>query len=120
MLNTVVFLVDMAMQLIVFLVNYKGHPFMQSIRENKMLFYGLVVSCCFYLVLAMEIIPPFNRYMQLVAFPSWKVRLRCSRDAYLKFLFNVLVVCDLGYCWLVGRCLQWLEKKVNEKREKTQ
>lgn len=80
-LNTVVFLVDMAMQLIVFLVNYKGHPFMQSIKENKMLFYGLVVSCCFYLVLAMEIIPPFNRYMQLVAFPSWKVQLRCSRDA---------------------------------------
>ena len=80
-LNTVVFLVDMAMQLIVFLVNYKGHPFMQSIRENKMLFYGLVVSCCFYLVLAMEIIPPFNRYMQLVAFPSRKVRLCCSRDA---------------------------------------
>ena len=34
MLNTVVFLVDMAMQLIVFLVNYKGHPFMQSIKEN--------------------------------------------------------------------------------------
>ena len=78
-LNTVIFLLDMAMQLIVFLVNYQGHPFMQSIRENKVLFYGLVGSCCFYLILAGEIIPPFNRYMELAPFPDRKVWL-CRTD----------------------------------------
>ena len=46
---------------------------MQSIRENKPLFYAFCVSFAFFFVLALEIIPPLNRWMQLVPFPSQKV-----------------------------------------------
>ena len=56
---------------------------MQSIRENKPLFYAFCVSFGFFFVLALEIIPPLNRWMQLVPFPSQKVRLcaRCLRSS---------------------------------------
>ena len=29
-----------------------------------------------------------------------------------------MVLCDLGYCWLVDRALKWVDKKISEKKEK--
>ena len=61
------------MPLFVFLVNYQGHPFMQSIQENKFLHYGFIASFCFMFSLSLEILPPLNRMMDLVPLPNWKV-----------------------------------------------
>ena len=51
---------------------------MQSIQENKPLCYTFIGSFLFFLVLSLEIIPPFNRWMQLVPFPSKKVVLELA------------------------------------------
>ena len=51
---------------------------MQSIRENKPLYYTFIGSFLFFLVLSLEIVPPFNHWMQLVPFPSKKVVLELS------------------------------------------
>lgn len=75
-LNTVIFLLENIMQLFVFLVNYQGHPFMQSIKENKLLYYGFIASFTFMFMLSWEIIPPLNRMMDLVALPNREVIVR--------------------------------------------
>jgi magnesium-transporting ATPase (P-type) len=41
LLNTVVFLVSTVQSVSVFVVNYKGRPFMQSITQNRSLLYSL-------------------------------------------------------------------------------
>lgn len=47
---------------------------MQSIKENKPLYYGFIVCFTFFFILSFEIIPPLNRLMELAPFPNWKVR----------------------------------------------
>ena len=79
-LNTVIFLLENILQLYVFLVNYQGHPFMQSIRENKLLCYGFVISFAFMFLLSWEVIPPLNRMMDLVPLPSRIVRMKKKND----------------------------------------
>ena len=45
LVNSAVFLISCAMQVTTFAVNYQGHPFMQSLPENK----GIVRVCLFVL-----------------------------------------------------------------------
>ena len=80
MLNTVVFLLENILQLFVFLVNYQGHPYMQSIRENRMLYYGFIASFVFMFTLSFELLPPLNRMMDLVPLPNWKVGIEEESD----------------------------------------
>lgn len=46
---------------------------MQSIQENKFLYYGFIASFAFMFSLSLEILPPLNRMMDLVPLPNWKV-----------------------------------------------
>jgi len=69
LINSAVFLISAAMQVTTFGVNYQGHPFMESMRENKGLFYCLVAMGGFTLFLAAEMDPSVNEAFQLVSFP---------------------------------------------------
>lgn len=68
--NTAIFLLSASQQLSTFAVNYQGHPFMQSIRENKGLFicllatFGIAASC------VLQISPEFNTSFDLVILPD--------------------------------------------------
>ncbi|KNB45779.1 putative cation-transporting ATPase [Blastocystis sp. subtype 4] len=104
-LNTVIFLLENILQLYVFLVNYQGHPFMQSIRENKLLYYGFIISFSFMFLLSWEIIPPLNRMMDLVPLPNRE----------FKWKMNGLILLDGALSFVVDRVLKWVEKKINEK-----
>jgi len=64
--NTAVFLIACAMQTTTFAVNYRGRPFMESLVENKGLCYSLSIAACGTLLLASELLPEFNTYMELV------------------------------------------------------
>ena len=46
---------------------------MQSIKENKALYYGFIACFSLFFILSLEILPPLNRMMELVPFPNWKV-----------------------------------------------
>lgn len=73
-----------------------GHPFMQSLRENTalwrltLLLYGIMAA------LALEIVPPVNRMLQLASFPSISLRLA----------FTALLTIDTVVVLLIDRaCL---------------
>lgn len=70
LINSTIFIIWMSVQIATFVVNYKGHPFMQSLRNNKPLCYCfmfstfIVVSCVF------GWSPSLNEQMSVVEFPS--------------------------------------------------
>ena len=65
-LNTCVFIVSSALTLCTFLVNYQGHPFMQSLRENKPLLYAIAGGYAFLIAVTMGM---GAEEMQLVQIP---------------------------------------------------
>lgn len=70
--NTVVFLVTTIQTLLTFINNYKGHPFLQSITENKGLLAILVAHSLLLTILVTEISPSFNEYFQLALLGDFK------------------------------------------------
>ena len=97
-LNTVIFLLENIMPLFVFLVNYQGYPFMQSIKENKMLYYGFIASFSFMFLLSFEILPPLNRMMDLVPLPNWKVCALLFKYTIhdILYYYNKFIICSLN------------------------
>lgn len=77
LMNTVVFLLSIAQQISVFVLNYTGRPFMQGIYDNKPLFNSLVTAGAILLVCTSEISQDLNEFMELVPWPSfdlqWKI-----------------------------------------------
>lgn len=69
-INSTVFLICMGLQVSTFAVNYKGHPFMESLRENTLLLYSIMVSSGVVLCLALNIIPYFQDLFQIIDFPE--------------------------------------------------
>ena len=72
-INSVVFLLSMTMQINTFAVNYRGHPFMQSLRENTMLWRSICASHFLILLAATEIFPPVNDMLELAPLPTAEV-----------------------------------------------
>jgi cation-transporting ATPase 13A1 len=70
LLNTCVFLVSSGMQISTFAINYKGHPFKESLLEHRPLLYCLVAPALVVLLCAAETVPAFNAYMECVPFPD--------------------------------------------------
>jgi len=69
-LNTATFLVTVLATINAFLVNYRGRPFMEDLKDNKLLFKS-IQGC--YLVLFMcasEVFPPLNQLLQLSPLPT--------------------------------------------------
>eukprot|EP00295_Goniomonas_pacifica_P038578 CAMPEP_0175999192 /NCGR_PEP_ID=MMETSP0108-20121206/57161_1 /TAXON_ID=195067 ORGANISM="Goniomonas pacifica, Strain CCMP1869" /NCGR_SAMPLE_ID=MMETSP0108 /ASSEMBLY_ACC=CAM_ASM_000204 /LENGTH=271 /DNA_ID=CAMNT_0017331619 /DNA_START=1 /DNA_END=816 /DNA_ORIENTATION=- len=75
-LNSAVFLVSSLMQVSTFAVNYQGLPFMDSLFEHKKLIYcvGGVTLCI--VVAALEPIPDFNLWLELVPMPTRPFKLK--------------------------------------------
>ncbi|XP_013085670.2 endoplasmic reticulum transmembrane helix translocase-like [Biomphalaria glabrata] len=96
-LNTTVYIISMSLQISTFAVNYKGHPFMERLRDNKPLMYSLFFSSMAVLVLASGIIPELQQQFELVQLPS-------------EFRNTVLavVVGDILSVFLIDRVIQFL------------
>lgn len=76
LMNTVIFLLSIAQQISVYVLNYKGRPFMQGMRDNKPLMYSLVISFGILLVCALQISTELNEAMELVEWPSGDLQMK--------------------------------------------
>ncbi|XP_060069748.1 endoplasmic reticulum transmembrane helix translocase-like [Ylistrum balloti] len=70
LLNTTVYIISMALQVSTFAVNYKGEPFMESLRNNKPLLYSLMISGGSIAGLASGMFPEITEHFELVPLPE--------------------------------------------------
>ncbi|CAN3360603.1 endoplasmic reticulum transmembrane helix translocase [Diutina catenulata] len=79
LLNTAMFLLQLAQEVSTFAVNYQGKPFRESITDNKGMYYGLIGVAALALAGATEFIPELNEAMQFVPMNSeFKMKLTSS------------------------------------------
>ncbi|TKY73750.1 manganese-transporting ATPase PDR2 [Spatholobus suberectus] len=96
LVNTVSYMVSMMLQVATFAVNYMGHPFNQSISENRPFRYALVAAVVFFTVITSDLFRDLNDWLKLVPLPVG------LRDKLLIWAFLMFLVC---YTW--ERLLRW-------------
>ncbi|KAH8614269.1 putative E1 E2 ATPase haloacid dehalogenase like hydrolase [Trypanosoma vivax] len=97
LLNSTMFLLTTLIGGVTFAVNYRGEPFMQSIRKNKPMFYALIILVGLVFYLASETDPELNASFDLVPFPS---------DDFRENFLQLLVTDALGCFAIEHICLR--------------
>jgi cation-transporting ATPase 13A1 len=69
-INSTIYLICMSLQVSTFAVNYKGHPFMESLTENRLLLYSILASSGVVLSLTLNLIPDLQDAFQIIDFPD--------------------------------------------------
>eukprot|EP00245_Coleochaete_scutata_P016087 TRINITY_DN7386_c1_g1_i5.p1 TRINITY_DN7386_c1_g1~~TRINITY_DN7386_c1_g1_i5.p1 ORF type:complete len:476 (+),score=87.32 TRINITY_DN7386_c1_g1_i5:647-2074(+) len=70
LVNTVSYMANMIIQVATFATNYVGHPFNQSLRENKAFCYALLAASTFFIVVASGLFRRMNDALALVPLPQ--------------------------------------------------
>ncbi|KAG5832778.1 hypothetical protein ANANG_G00294740 [Anguilla anguilla] len=97
LINSTVYIMSMAMQMATFAINYKGHPFMESLNENRPLLWSIALSALAIVGLLSGSSPEFNEQFALVDIP-----------AEFKLVIAQVLVVDFVAALLVDRVLQFL------------
>ncbi len=101
LLNSTVYMISMTLQLATFAINYRGHPFMESLKENKALMYSLSGTGTFIVLLALGWLPEVSEQFGIVDFPPDVSRISVLMDSipnsqftfqYRQMLLKVLAV----------------------------
>ncbi|TGZ61894.1 hypothetical protein CRM22_007735 [Opisthorchis felineus] len=100
-LNTVVYLISTGMQISTIAVNYKGHPFMESLTENKPISISLGVATGGVILLALGV---FAEPLRLIPL-----------DPQLRLTFLKALAFDFIGTWLVDRILVLVFGRVHKK-----
>lgn len=96
LVNTVSYMVNMMIQVATFAVNYMGHPFNQSIPENKPFLYALLAAVGFFTIITSDLFRDLNDWLKLVPLPGG------LRNKLLGWAFLMFLCCSL---W--ERLLRW-------------
>ncbi|XP_039206296.1 manganese-transporting ATPase 13A1 isoform X4 [Crotalus tigris] len=97
LVNSTVYIMSMAMQMATFAINYKGHPFMESLRENKPLLWSIIISGLAIVALLTGSSPEFNEQFGLVEIPT-----------EFKLVITKVLVANFFIALLIDRMLQFL------------
>jgi len=97
LLNSAIYLLQLIQQISTFAINYQGRPFREGIRENKGMYWGLVLVSGVAFSCATEFIPEINERLKLVPF-----------SAEFKTTLTVVMVLDYAGCWIIERVLKQL------------
>ncbi|KAG7259629.1 hypothetical protein CRUP_036753 [Coryphaenoides rupestris] len=97
LINSTVYIMSMAMQMATFAINYKGHPFMESLSENRPLLWSIALSGLAIVGLLSGSSPEFNEQFALVEIPM-----------DFKLVIAQVLVVDFVAALLVDRVLQFL------------
>lgn len=90
LLNTGMFLLQLAQQVSTFAVNYIGLPFKEGIKDNKGMYYGLLGVAGLALIGSTEFMPELNEAMQFVPMTT---------EFKAKLTGSILV--DLSFTWII-------------------
>ncbi|KAK9718854.1 putative cation-transporting ATPase 1 [Basidiobolus ranarum] len=90
LLNSGVYLIYISMQVSTFAINYQGYPFRESLKDNKMMYYGLVTVGGIAVVAATEFVDELNSWLQLVPFPV-PFKLRMIVTLFLDFGLSYVI-----------------------------
>ncbi|XP_042508532.1 probable manganese-transporting ATPase PDR2 [Macadamia integrifolia] len=96
LVNTVSYMVNMMIQVATFAVNYMGHPFNQSIPENKPFMYALLAAAGFFTVITSDMFRNLNDWLKLVPLP---------KELQGKLIIWALLMFSTCYTW--ERLLRW-------------
>ncbi len=95
LVNSTVYIISLSLQVATFAINYKGHPFMESLSENKPLLYSIIFSATSVWVLACRLVPEVSDQFQIVEFPI-EVLIMAEKELFLsssnKFNFVFLIL----------------------------
>lgn len=97
LLNSTVYILSIAIQIITFGINYRGNPYMESIWENKSLLYSLMTSSAFLAALLFDVTPDVNDQFEIVHFTT-----------QFRNLLAGVCAAILASSWLVDRSLRFL------------
>ncbi|XP_059631979.1 probable manganese-transporting ATPase PDR2 [Cornus florida] len=97
LVNTVSYMVNMMIQVATFAVNYMGHPFNQSVSENKPFLYALMAAVGFFTIVTSDLLRDLNDWLKLVPLPV------ALRDKLMIWAFLMFLCC---YTW--ERLLRWV------------
>ncbi|PSN71475.1 hypothetical protein BS50DRAFT_674014 [Corynespora cassiicola Philippines] len=96
LLNSAIYLLQLIQQISTFAINYQGRPFRESIRENRGMYWGLVLVSGVAFSCATEFIPEINEKLKLVPFTS-----------EFKVMITSIMIIDYAGCWLIENGLKW-------------
>ncbi len=95
LLNSAVYLLQLIQQISTFAINYQGRPFREGIRENRGMFWGIVLVAGVAFSCSTEFIPELNQQMRLVPFSS----------AFKMTMTTVMIVDYIG-CYIIEQVLK--------------
>lgn len=97
LLNSAIYLLQLIQQISTFAINYQGRPFRESIRENRGMYWGLVLVAGVAFSCATEFVPEINEKLRLVPFTS-----------DFKFMITSVMIIDYVGCWVIEKGLKTL------------
>jgi len=96
LLNSAIYLLQLIQQISTFAINYQGRPFRESIRENKGMYWGLVLVSGVAFSCATEFIPEINTRLRLVPFST-----------EFKVTITTLMLLDYCGCWVIEQVFKY-------------
>lgn len=94
-MNSAIYLLQLIQQISTFSINYQGRPFRESIRENRGMYWGLVIAAGVAFSCATEFIPELNEKLRMVPFTQ-----------EFKMTLTVVMAIDYAGCWVIENVLK--------------
>ena len=95
LLNTVVYIMSVILQLNTFIINYRGHPYIESLTQNKPLCYSALTTTVIMLTLCLGIFPQLCADVSLILLPEdfkYEVLGTLFMDSVLTFIIDRTLV----------------------------
>lgn len=96
-MNSAIYLLQLIQQISTFSINYQGRPFRESIRENRGMYWGLILASGVAFSCATEFIPELNEKLRMVPFSN-----------EFKMTLTIVMALDYAGCWVVENVLKRL------------
>ncbi|KAL8950631.1 MAG: hypothetical protein Q9222_003340 [Ikaeria aurantiellina] len=95
LLNSAVYLLQLIQQISTFAINYQGRPFREGIRENRGMYWGLILVSGVAFSCSTEFIPELNEKLRLVPFSMG-----------FKVTMTAVMIIDYIGCFVIERVLK--------------